>query len=85
MTDEVAAHVLNDNYEQNVAIACGLWQAPSLADVHGRFIRFLERRGDLNRALEFLPTDTAARRAPRAGPRADGAGARGAARRTRRS
>ncbi len=57
MTDEVAAHVLNDNYGQNVAIACGLWQAPSLADVHGRFIRFLERRGHLNRALEFLPTD----------------------------
>ena len=57
MTDEVAAHVLNDNYGQNVAIACRLWQAPSLADVHARYMRFLERRGFLNRALEFLPTD----------------------------
>ena len=57
MTDEVAAHVLNDNYGQNVAIACGLWQAPSLADVHARYMRFLERRGYLNRPLEFLPTD----------------------------
>ena len=57
MTDEVAALVLHDNYGQNVAIACGLWQAPSLVDVHARYMRFLERRGFLNRALEFLPTD----------------------------
>jgi glutamate dehydrogenase len=57
MTDEVAALVLRDNYGQNIAIACGLWQAPSLVEVHARYLRFLERRGYLNRSLEFLPTD----------------------------
>ena len=57
MTDEVAAHVLDDNYGQNVGLACALAQAPSLLHAHARFIRTLERRGLLDRNLEFLPSD----------------------------
>ena len=57
MTDEVAELVLRDNYEQNVGLATALVQAPSLLDVHSRFIRRMERAGKLDRAIEFLPTD----------------------------
>jgi glutamate dehydrogenase len=56
MTDDVAAHVLRDNYEQNVLLGVARAQAPSMAAVHSRFLRELERRGVLDRALEALPT-----------------------------
>ncbi len=57
MTDEVAAHVLADNYDQTLALSVA--EARGLADLdsHGRFIRDLERRGRLDRAVEFLPSD----------------------------
>jgi len=57
MTDEVAALVLRDNYAQNVALATSLAQAPSLLHAHARYMRKLEKAGQLDRALEFLPTD----------------------------
>jgi glutamate dehydrogenase len=57
MTDEVAALVLRDNYDQNVALATATMQAPSLLDVHSRYIRRMERDGLLDRELEFLPSD----------------------------
>jgi glutamate dehydrogenase len=57
MTSEVAELVLRDNYDQNVALATAMMQAPSLLDVHSRFIRRLEREGRLDRRIEFLPTD----------------------------
>jgi glutamate dehydrogenase len=57
MTDEVAALVLRDNYDQNVALSAALIQAPSLLDVHGRYIRRMEKEGKLDRALEFLPAE----------------------------
>ncbi len=57
MTDDVAAHVLRDNYEQNVLLGNARVQAHPMLTVHQRFIRELERRGDLDRALEVLPTD----------------------------
>jgi len=57
MTDDVAHHVLRDNYEQNVVLGNARSQAPALLTVHHRLIRELERRGDLDRALEFLPSD----------------------------
>ncbi|RJK95428.1 NAD-glutamate dehydrogenase [Vallicoccus soli] len=56
MTDEVGAHVLRDNYEQNVLLGVGRGLAPSMASVHKRFLRDLEERGVLDRALEHLPT-----------------------------
>ncbi len=57
MTDDVAAHVLRDNYEQNVLLGNARAQEHSMASVHERLIHWLEERGDLDRALEFLPTD----------------------------
>ncbi|HET8603052.1 MAG TPA: NAD-glutamate dehydrogenase [Marmoricola sp.] len=56
MTDEVADLVLADNYEQNLALANSLANAPSLLHVHEDWIRALERDGLLNRDLEALPT-----------------------------
>ena len=57
MTDDVAAHVLRDNYEQNVLLGNARAQEHSMASVHERLIHWLEDRGDLDRSLEFLPTD----------------------------
>jgi glutamate dehydrogenase len=55
MTDEVARLVLRDNYEQNVLLGNARAQAPPMLSVHGRLIAALESRGELDRALEFLP------------------------------
>ena len=56
MTDEVAALVLHDNDEQNLALANAAHHAPSMLHVHEDWIRQLERRGVLNRELEGLPS-----------------------------
>ncbi len=57
MTDDVAAHVLSDNYDQTLALSVALSRAPKDLDAHGRFMRDLETRGKLDRAVEFLPDD----------------------------
>ncbi|MEU7137536.1 NAD-glutamate dehydrogenase [Streptomyces sp. NPDC046261] len=57
MTDEVGELVLRNNYAQNVALANGVAQAPSLLHAHQRIMRRLTRDGHLDRALEFLPSD----------------------------
>jgi glutamate dehydrogenase len=57
MTDDVAAHVLRDNYDQTLALSVAQSRGPLDIDSHGRFIRELERRGKLDRAVEFLPGD----------------------------
>ncbi|HEX3673191.1 MAG TPA: NAD-glutamate dehydrogenase [Rhizomicrobium sp.] len=57
MTDDVAAHVLRDNYEQTLAISVAQSRGVMDMDSQGRFIRDLERRGKLDRAVEFLPSD----------------------------
>jgi glutamate dehydrogenase len=57
MTDDVAQHVLRDNYEQNVLLGNARVQDHSMLPVHKRLIRYLEARGDLDRSLEFLPSD----------------------------
>ena len=59
MTDEVAALVLRDNYDQAQALSTSLAQAASMAEVHERYLRSLEASGTLSRALEFLPGDEA--------------------------
>ncbi len=56
MTDEVGRLVLRDNYEQNVLLGNARVQAPAMLSVHGRLINALESRGELDRALEFLPS-----------------------------
>ena len=56
MTEDVAAHVLRDNYLQSQAIS--MLEARAEIDVmeHAHTIRSLEVSGQLDRALEFLPT-----------------------------
>jgi glutamate dehydrogenase len=56
MTDEVGTLVLVDNYEQNLAIANSVAQAPALLHVHEDWMRALEREHRLNRDLEALPS-----------------------------
>jgi glutamate dehydrogenase len=62
MTDEVAEQVLRDNYEQNVLLGNARAQEHGMLPVHQRFMRWLEDRGDLDRALEFLPGDAEVKR-----------------------
>ena len=47
--------MLRDNYEQNVLLGNARAQQYSMLPVHQRLIHWLEERGELNRALEFLP------------------------------
>ena len=55
MTDEVAALVLRDNYFQTQALSIGKRLALRQLEEQARFMRFLEKHGHLDRAIEFLP------------------------------
>jgi len=57
MTNEVAALVLRNNYLQSQAISTLELQGAARLPEFQHLIRSLERSGDLNRALEFLPSD----------------------------
>ncbi len=57
MTDDVASLVLRDNYFQTQSLSIAGRQALRLVDQQARFIRYLEKAGQLNRAIEFLPSD----------------------------
>jgi len=57
MTDEVAALVLRDNYDQALTLSMARVQAHSLLPVHQRMIADLERAGHIDRALDGLPGD----------------------------
>ena len=59
MTDDVAALVLRDNVFQTQVLSVTGRIAPQLLDAQARFMRYLEKAGRLNRAIEFLPTDDA--------------------------
>ena len=52
MTDEVATLVLQDNHEQNLALANAVAHAPSLLHVHEDWMRTLEADDVLVRELE---------------------------------
>ncbi|MGK4581088.1 NAD-glutamate dehydrogenase [Kitasatospora sp. HPMI-4] len=67
MTDEVGRLVLRNNYAQNVVLANAVKQAHSLVNVHSRMINRLEADGQLDRALEFLPTERQIRERQAAG------------------
>jgi glutamate dehydrogenase len=57
LTDEVAGLVLRNNYLQGQALSMlELQSAQRLPELQG-LVRDLERRGDLNRAVEHLPDD----------------------------
>ena len=57
MTNEVAALVLRNNYLQSQAISTLEQQAKARFPEYQNLIHSLERSGELNRALEFLPAD----------------------------
>ncbi len=57
MTDEVADLVLRDNYLQSQAITVTHHLGAHLIDRTARFMRSLERNGDLDRDVENLPDD----------------------------
>jgi glutamate dehydrogenase len=59
MTDEVAGLVLRNNYLQTLALS--LAERRGLEDMgfQQRLIQILEQRGELDRAVEFLPDDMA--------------------------
>ncbi|HYM03625.1 MAG TPA: NAD-glutamate dehydrogenase, partial [Stellaceae bacterium] len=64
MTDGVAGLVLADNYLQSLALSIAEAQGAGRLDQQLRVMRTLERAGELDRAVEFLPDDeTAAMRA----------------------
>ncbi|MGB5759798.1 MAG: NAD-glutamate dehydrogenase, partial [Acidimicrobiales bacterium] len=55
MTNDVAMLVLANNYRQCLALEIARIDAPSLVDVHARYLDDLEQRGLLVRQLEALP------------------------------
>ena len=57
MTDEVAALVLRDNYEQTQVVSITQTLGEAVLDIQARFMRAMEKAGKLDRALEFLPDD----------------------------
>ena len=57
MTDEVAQQCLRDNYLQSQAITVTHDIGGHLLDRFARFMRALEKSGQLNRRVEYLPDD----------------------------
>lgn len=55
MQEEVAELVLNNNRRQNEAISLTEAQSAESLEMHSRLIQNMERSGNLDRALEFLP------------------------------
>lgn len=55
MTDDVASHVLADNYDQTLALSLMESDAVSEVDSHARFMAELEAKGRLDRKVEGLP------------------------------
>ncbi|KQR79328.1 NAD-glutamate dehydrogenase [Rhizobium sp. Leaf341] len=59
MTDEVAALVLNNNYQQSLAISLTEMQGAANRTSLSRLMTRLEAEGLLNRKVEVLPSDSA--------------------------
>ncbi len=57
MTDAVGAHVLQNDYDQTLALSIAEATSQHDRDSDGRLMRALERQSRLDRALEFLPSD----------------------------
>ncbi len=57
MTDDVAELVLRNNYLQSQALSTLELQSAARLAEYRHLIRLLERSGDLNRAIEYLPDD----------------------------
>ncbi|WP_342640520.1 NAD-glutamate dehydrogenase [Rhodoligotrophos ferricapiens] len=61
MTDDVAQHVLRNNYLQTLCLTLAQSRNVEELSFHIRMMRTLERQGLLDRALEYLPDDRALR------------------------
>lgn len=57
MTDEIAQLVLQDNYQQALAISLAKVHANSHAELYRRYLAEQEKLGLIDRQLEFLPSD----------------------------
>lgn len=57
MTDEVADLVLRDNYEQTQMLSLEASVAPQTMDLFRHYMNDLEKKGRLDRKLEYLPDD----------------------------
>jgi glutamate dehydrogenase len=55
MTDDVAEHVLDHNYDQTLALSLMEMDAPGELEPHARFMADLESQGRLDRTVEGLP------------------------------
>ena len=62
MTDDVAKLVLQDNYDQTLALSVAESRAGAELDGDARLIADLEARGRLDRAVENLPTEAELKR-----------------------
>ncbi len=58
MTDEVGHLVLRNNYLQTEVLAIKRLEGAAMLSTHARLINHLEKIGELNRELEFLPSET---------------------------
>jgi glutamate dehydrogenase len=56
MEADVALAVLDDNHDQNLALAIARRRAIPMIDVHTRYLRTLESEGLIDRQLEYLPS-----------------------------
>jgi len=59
ITDEVAALVLVENYQQTAAVSLEACVGKEMLNAHAQVIRHLEAKGGLNRGIEFLPDEKA--------------------------
>jgi glutamate dehydrogenase len=69
MTEDVARLVLKDNYDQTLALSVAETTSPRDIEAQSRFMRELERKGMLDREVEFLPSDEAMKGLQREGRR----------------
>ncbi|MDB5600952.1 MAG: NAD-specific glutamate dehydrogenase [Xanthobacteraceae bacterium] len=57
MTDDVAQLVLRNNYQQTLALSLAERRGLEFLGFQQRLMQILEQRGELNRAVEFLPDE----------------------------
>jgi len=67
MTDDVAALVLRDNYQQTQSLSVLQFKAKENLGLHAEFVRDLEKAGLIKRQLEGLPDDETFARLAREG------------------
>ncbi|MFI7483568.1 NAD-glutamate dehydrogenase [Kocuria sp. M1R5S2] len=67
MTDEVAGLVLETNVAQNVLLTTERARLHRISEAYIRFMHWLEQNADLDREIEFLPTDDQLRERVRSG------------------